>query len=169
MIQSTNRIVPNSISKSSRKTRLTENVGKRRNSPGFEETQIRKERTAMHQFSLFSVSFYTDSLKFGAKAPIMRKSRTLESTLTMSKVHLLLMNFSRILCPYHPGHETMIRPGSITPPFVELQRQLSPASSRSPILICVQGSSYSWSSKTEMFIRYAKLFIKQKVSISGSL
>ena len=41
----------------------------------------------------------------------------------------------------------MIRPGSITPLSVELQRQLSPASSRSPILICVQDSSYSWSSK----------------------
>ena len=50
VIQSTNRIVPNSISKGSRKTRLTENVGNRRNSPGCKETQIRTERTAMRQF-----------------------------------------------------------------------------------------------------------------------
>ena len=68
VIQSTNRIVANSISKGSRKTRLTENVGNRRNSPRFKETQIRKERTAMRQFSPFSVTFYADSLNFGAKA-----------------------------------------------------------------------------------------------------
>ena len=48
--------------------RLTENVGNRRNSPGFKETQIRTERTAMRQFSSFSVTVYADSLKFGAKA-----------------------------------------------------------------------------------------------------
>ena len=68
MIQSTNRTVPNSISKGSRKTRLTENVGYRRNSPGFKGTQIRTEKTAMRQFSSFSVTIYADSLKFGAKA-----------------------------------------------------------------------------------------------------
>ena len=68
VFQSTNRTVPNSISKGSRKTRLTENVGNRRNSPGCKETQIRTERTSMRQFSSFSVIFYADSLKFGAKA-----------------------------------------------------------------------------------------------------
>ena len=35
---------------------------------GFKETQIRTERTAMRQFSSFSVTFYADSLKFGAKS-----------------------------------------------------------------------------------------------------
>ena len=68
MIQSTNRIVPNLISKDSRKKRLAENVGNRRNSPGFKETLIRTEKTAMRQFLSFSVTFYADSLKFGAKA-----------------------------------------------------------------------------------------------------
>ena len=68
VIQSANRIVPNSFSKGSQKTRLTENVGNRRNLPGLKETRIRTERTAMRQFSSFSVTFYADSLKFGAKA-----------------------------------------------------------------------------------------------------
>ena len=60
-----NHVIPH---RGSRKTRLTENVGNRRNLPGFQETQISTERTAMHQFSSFSATFYADSLKFRDKA-----------------------------------------------------------------------------------------------------
>ena len=63
VIQSTNSIVPNSISEGSLKKRLTEKVGDRRNSPEFKETPICTERTAVRQFSSFSITS-TQTLKF---------------------------------------------------------------------------------------------------------